>query len=400
MPVTVRVDYADVKSSALRAAQRAIQRIHQVRNAVWGDEGERGAWDESGVVKLGFSWMGCDVIPFSNGAQGLAGSLQKIFFRYDKQQLDCCLVQEGVEKIQELRIQAFCHGDNPEDYHLVPCYLGQFARKFESSETSEEMSGSGNPEKNSKSALLLEMADNRPKPSSVALNQVFHGDREAQTHAESEAKKLTKRWLTWYATEWCSFRSPANARFDFLVEWTDEMRNSGKKPRLWTCEISEIGVSLCGLPVHWRNAAVTNSCFYDSNFLREKPCHLLAVYRDRDLYDLKGEVKLNSPWNRKWDYEKQVWTFWDEATRGWKSKDSENGKEGKILEHGKSQERPVTLKQVSEMQETLEIEDLGEDLKAHLREGEHSEEPGDELNVRKLQELEWKRNGWVNYPKD
>lgn len=84
---------------------------------------------------------------------------------------------------------------------------------------------------------------------------MFKGNRQAQTACEEQARDLTEKWLAWYQTQWNSPGCPAKSRFDYHVCW-----EPNKDPFLWTCEMSECGVSLCGLPIEARNTCLAHSC--------------------------------------------------------------------------------------------------------------------------------------------
>jgi len=93
------------------------------------------------------------------------------------------------------------------------------------------------------------------------LERVFNGHQRAHKYAEEEAMRLVRLWIRWYKAEWTCPRSPANARFDFHLCWNPEEPET--LPKLWTCEVTECGASLCELNISTRNVALINSMFAD-----------------------------------------------------------------------------------------------------------------------------------------
>jgi len=234
VPVTVRVQASEFLNDQDSVVDNTLNALNLLRKQLYGKEAT-----ESGVVKLGFSWMGCDVYQYE-GRTDLKKKLRKILSS-KKQIPTTCMAQDLVEnRIAELRIHAFCTSDHGFHYEIV--YMLLDGPKGDSKDCTGDFKMTGpisiSPEQ--------------------ALVDLWQGNVRAQKKAEDQAKRLTDLWLLWYKTEWTAPRCPANGRFDFHICW-DRIND----PELWTCEVTECGASLCGLNIAARNISITNSIFGD-----------------------------------------------------------------------------------------------------------------------------------------
>ena len=146
----------------------------------------------------------------------------------------------------------------------------------------------------------ITMTSARNLGSDEVLGPVFKNDKAAQDKAEEQAKLLTERWLAWYRSEWGVQGCPNNGRFDFLVSWDPEGKEGGPTdPVLWTCEMTECGASLCGLPIEARNTAIANSCLTTgSGGPKVKPLPWV---------DEKWGVKDDDMWAFMWPHGTSLW---------------------------------------------------------------------------------------------
>ncbi|CAD7950554.1 unnamed protein product [Amoebophrya sp. A120] len=340
--------------------QILVQQAHDSPLPPPDDEAVQGTTKEesqmmSGVVKLGFSWMGVDVKVW-HGAEDLAKKLESMICCHKGQIATSVIVQELVpDRIAELRIHAF--GVPKESRAVVPTDFVQrremkrlekplvdVKRKLdvlekeneklltrdavavnigkddvvmvpaeddgtvmESYSTGEkkiqelrdqirdmehlfklsgydaaeisncaehnfynvqkEMDLTRNGDFDMKVAYMgiesnvnnagLDMTGHINQTPKQALEAIWGGDGILQAKMEEQAKELTRKWLTWYHSEWPELNCPSNGRFDYHVVWNKETM---KEPELWVCEITECGASLCGLPIQARNTAIVNSC--------------------------------------------------------------------------------------------------------------------------------------------
>eukprot|EP00397_Hematodinium_sp_SG-2012_P016465 GEMP01016798.1.p1 GENE.GEMP01016798.1~~GEMP01016798.1.p1 ORF type:complete len:370 (+),score=100.25 GEMP01016798.1:537-1646(+) len=240
VPVSVRVHASEVLRDPEEAARNSLAALNSLRKMLW----NKGPSD-GGVIKLGFSWMGKDVLPY-RGESELRNKLVEIFSKM-QQIPTSCFVQEFVDsRIVELRIHSFCDGDRTFRNEIRYMALNE-GGTMEDGEVFDMTS-----------AISLSSVD--------ALRQVWGGNGAAQEHAEKEARRLVDCWMSWYKTEWNARRCPANARFDFHVSW-----DKVQMPELWTCEVTECGASLCGLNIDARNIALTN-CFFADRMCAEEGC--------------------------------------------------------------------------------------------------------------------------------
>ena len=91
VPATVKVQFADVRTDAKAAAERAIESLLFIRARM--DDasnmlGSVGPKSFCGVAKLGFSWQGDDVLPFV-GIDNLTRVFQRLLNQPGSEQLHC-----------------------------------------------------------------------------------------------------------------------------------------------------------------------------------------------------------------------------------------------------------------------------------------------------------------------
>mmetsp|Transcript_117217 Transcript_117217/g.343323 ORF Transcript_117217/g.343323 Transcript_117217/m.343323 type:complete len:890 (-) Transcript_117217:169-2838(-) len=238
VPPTTRVHYAEFLRDARKAAVRALQSIMRLRRTVWGKSDV--SFDSfRGVVKLGFSWCGSDVLPFQ-GLHSLVTNLRKLF-ESEGTENNTCLVQEMVPGVVgEHRI--LCLYDKSTDsFHREALWMENI--KESSAQVKHNVSSLDVAEFKAASSINM-------KPEAVT-KQCFEGDRFAMRLAEADAMQLVDRWLRWYRTE--SPDPPQCTRIDFLVTHAGPGR-----AEVWTCEVGECGASLCSVEVHGRNLAALN----------------------------------------------------------------------------------------------------------------------------------------------
>merc|ERR1712137_682472 len=186
-----------------------------------------------GVVKLGFSWMGEDVRPFT-GAADLVKVLRQFLEGAPEEAV--CLVQERVEDVGcELRF--VCSRDLATGSDAVMKNLVRMKNQPSRHGSDDTFS----------------MASHNSMTATECAEQVFGGDSAALEAAEKEAERLTDLWLQWFKEQ--DHGVPASFRLDFLCD---------SKGKLSTVEICECGGSLCGLSANTRAAACLNDCMKGS----------------------------------------------------------------------------------------------------------------------------------------
>jgi len=243
VPATTRVHYAEFAEDSEGTAARAIDCLLELRQSVPGRRFENPdlkAEELRGVVKLGFSWMGDDVLPFS-GVQSLIKVLKQLFEQPGSNQITC-LVQEMVpDVVCEQRLLCFHDAFRGEFVkERIWCRMkakGQVAR--------QHRQFCDVPEFALTSAVFVS--------EDVALEEFFGGSKATMRKAEEDADALSEHWLCWFSTE-CP-EPPQVTRMDFLVS---RCQATGKTS-VWTCELGECGASLCAVDVNARNAASLNS---------------------------------------------------------------------------------------------------------------------------------------------
>eukprot|EP00928_Gymnodinium_smaydae_P002177 TRINITY_DN10767_c0_g2_i2.p1 TRINITY_DN10767_c0_g2~~TRINITY_DN10767_c0_g2_i2.p1 ORF type:complete len:552 (+),score=131.03 TRINITY_DN10767_c0_g2_i2:73-1728(+) len=220
VPKTVSVTSKDFDADSFKVAERALLELYGA-----GDLAAR-----RGVAKLGFSWMGEDVRPFT-GPTELVKALSTLFDGCPPDAM--CLVQERVENVVcELRF--VCSRDRAAGEDAVKRDLVRMRMH--------------NP-RHSDATFALTSA--HTMGFEEAAECAFVGKREALEAAEKEADRLADLWFQWLKEE--GHGVPANLRLDFLVALAPEVK-------LWTVEVCESGGSLCGLSPAVRAAALLNEC--------------------------------------------------------------------------------------------------------------------------------------------
>lgn len=239
VPPTVRVHYAEFLRDSRKTARRALESIMLIRRTVWG-KSDVSAESFRGVVKLGFSWCGSDVLPFQ-GMHSLITNLRKLF-ENELCENATCLVQEMVPGVV---------GE-----HRILCLYDKFSNTFHKEalwiENVKESSAQVKHNVSCLDVAEFKMASSITMRIDVATKQCFEGDRFAMRLAEQDALHLVDCWLRWYRTE-CP-EPPQCTRIDFMVTHPGPGRAD-----VWTCEVGECGASLCSVEVHGRNIASLNS---------------------------------------------------------------------------------------------------------------------------------------------
>jgi len=269
IPASVRIYASEWLDDEDETIDNALYALNQVRRNLW-DKGPC----TSGVVKLGFSWMGQDVVKF-NSRDDFREKLRVIFGTVN-QIPTSCFVQDFVEnRIVELRIHAFADSERGFSYEMAYILLINLEEEEHMTETvvqqDEGSTSSCTDEVKAHNGDSMHTDDCFMTTGvevvtlEAATSQIWKGDVKAQQIAEAEARTLADRWLAWYQVEWTSRRCPANARFDFHVCW-DGVNN----PELWTCEVTECGAWLCGFNLERRNVAVINSMFSDKKCVEDE----------------------------------------------------------------------------------------------------------------------------------
>eukprot|EP00392_Amoebophrya_sp_AT5.2_P012590 g12697.t1 len=343
VPATTRVFFHDVARNPLAAARGAITSLGRIKGG--GTKNKKNVLPpRSGVVKLPFSWCGADVMKW-DGEEDLARKLVAIFSEPNDrtrtattgadlltQPIDfsqhrvavqtSCLVQELVfDRLGEVRVVAFaCNLKSGYDLRTryMPlrgssCAPGAAPRTAGAPAASDAVEGEcRQPPDTPRNAFDLTGA--RALSQQQAVTEMFGGDETACAWVDQRVKDLASAFLsTWYAAHWSQFGAgcPAFARFDFLLSsdgGVGEAEGEGDRHgslQLWLCELSELGVSLCSLPVEARNTAVANSCLLDFE------------WNEKTMAEMKIEP-LPWVWDVKNDElpEKNGWILWEAQTVG------------------------------------------------------------------------------------
>eukprot|EP00747_Dinoflagellata_sp_TGD_P207978 gnl/TRDRNA2_/TRDRNA2_81505_c0_seq1.p1 gnl/TRDRNA2_/TRDRNA2_81505_c0~~gnl/TRDRNA2_/TRDRNA2_81505_c0_seq1.p1 ORF type:complete len:929 (+),score=143.69 gnl/TRDRNA2_/TRDRNA2_81505_c0_seq1:33-2789(+) len=233
VPPTTRVHYAEFRRNGEKAALRALDVLMGLRKAIWGKESV--SFDKfRGVVKLGFSWGGLDVLPFQ-GVKSLMYNLTRLFESKSCEN-NVCLVQEMVpDVVAEHRV--VCFWDKRNCRHVKePVWM-----------ISTKPPGKWDVNE-------FKLASSTVCQRGTEARHFFGGDRYLQVEAEKQADRLVDLWLLWYRTE--SPNPPQVTRIDFLVSWAGAGAN---QIHVWTCEVGECGASLCSIEVDGRNLASLNT---------------------------------------------------------------------------------------------------------------------------------------------
>mmetsp|Transcript_36505 Transcript_36505/g.87780 ORF Transcript_36505/g.87780 Transcript_36505/m.87780 type:complete len:561 (+) Transcript_36505:54-1736(+) len=236
VPPSVRLMSGDCRSGYDAAVSRAYRVLAE--SIVDAGMGAAGAPVE-GVMKAGFSWMGQDVTCFA-GEQELREKARKMLKLGSLDAtVQCIYLQHKVNKLVELR--RICFYDRAADQYQVHT-------RYMVVENRQNWD--------------FAMTSAKTYTEDEALEVVFRGNPGAKAEAERQAAELGQHWLQWMQRETGS--KAAFARLDFLVEvdFPGEAHQEAAV-KVWTCEVTEIGGSLCGLTDNARNAAVLSSCFTD-----------------------------------------------------------------------------------------------------------------------------------------
>jgi len=247
VPLTVRLDMAKWDADQRAAAEDAIAELQRLRAA---SPGGRAPAEGTfrGVAKLGFSWMGADVRPFT-GAAELVSALRHLL--EGAQRDTVCLVQERIEDVAcELRF--LCCQDlaqGPEAVKKEILWMKLHAPQHNSDET-------------------FHLTSHQTMGAQEAADYAFCGSMEALRDAEKKAAGLADLWLQWFRQE--GYGTPATCRLDFLVS-VPARRRGRPEASVWTVELCECGGSLCGLLPHGRTTACLNACLAGSASLPPQP---------------------------------------------------------------------------------------------------------------------------------
>lgn len=240
VPPTTRIHYAEFKRDSHKAAEKALDVLMRLRKRLW--NWERVHFEDfKGVVKLGFSWCGSDVLPF-HGLNSLVSNVRKI-----SENRECentvCLVQEMILGVV---------GE-----HRILCMYDRDAGRFwKESVWMESMRPCSADLKHDIPCVdvpeFIVAGAKFIRPGSVAAS-CFQLEEAAKSLAEQKADRVVDLWLQqWYRTE--STEPPHCTRIDFLATHP----NHGEVD-IWTCEVGECGASLCGVEVHGRNLCALNN---------------------------------------------------------------------------------------------------------------------------------------------
>jgi hypothetical protein len=227
---TVKVDMARWQADPEAAVEELITDLKGM-----GDQSRSGIDSASyrGVAKLGFSWMGEDVLPFT-GPKDLLKVLSQHLENSTPETV--CLVQQRVEDVTcELRL--VCCRDLANGPEAVKMEIVRMRLK---------------PPRHNDQTFSLTGAITMSKEEATQV--AFRGNVEMMEEAEREVFRLGHLWLAWLRDE--GYGVPSSCRLDFLVT----VPKGAARPEVWTVELCENGGSLCGLTHHARTAATLNEC--------------------------------------------------------------------------------------------------------------------------------------------
>jgi len=234
---TVLVDGERWEADPYLAADDAIKELRALREA---QPSEAGPVTDPyrGVAKLGFSWMGQDVKPFT-GAAELVKVLRQLLDGAPKGAV--CLVQERLES-SACELRFICCRDLATGKDEVQRELVRMSLK---------------PPMNSADETFA-LTGHTTMTAAEATQVAFRGNAQALAQAEEQAGRLADLWLQWFRDS--GYGTPASCRLDFLVAVTEGRATGSLDVRVWTVELCECGGSLCGIQVGPRTAAVLNEC--------------------------------------------------------------------------------------------------------------------------------------------
>lgn len=233
VPPTVMVNLESWKAAPEQAVKDIISELRTM-------DGVRGSDDTyRGVVKLGFSWMGEDVLPFTGPTQ-MAQALTQLL---DGASTDCvCLVQKRVENVA-CELRTICCRDLASGPQAMKMELARMEmRRPRHSDESFALTGH----------IAMTATEARDK--------CFKGDAKALQAAEKEVWRLTDLWLAYLREE--GFDIQPSCRLDFMVA---PSTTPGGTPEVWTVEVCENGGAIGGYKHHPRTAATLNSCLSSSS---------------------------------------------------------------------------------------------------------------------------------------
>jgi hypothetical protein len=207
-----------------------------------GDQAQKEIDDESyrGVAKLGFSWMGEDVRPFT-GVTQLKQALAELLDGVDSGAV--CLVQKRIEAVScELRL--ICCRDMAAGPEAMKIELARMRMRPPRHASDKTFALTGH--------ITMTEAE--------AREVAFKGNAQALEAAEREVWRLGRLWLAYLRDE--GFGVPTSCRLDFLVV---PPQTADGLPEVWTVELCESGGALCGFTHHARTAAAFNACFREQD---------------------------------------------------------------------------------------------------------------------------------------
>ncbi|CAK9082020.1 unnamed protein product [Durusdinium trenchii] len=233
IPPTTAVSREELSLDAEAAASTAIRKLQELRKQRGGTPASKE--DYRGVAKLGFAWMGEEVLPFT-GEAALTKALKKLLDGSIPEAH--CLVQERVEDVC-CEMRAYCCQD---------AERGTYAIKL--------LNMRMRPPKHQHQAwdASFAMADHRTMTSDELAQQCFAGDRKIVENIEAEVKRLAYLWLEWLR----NYSPPSVVRIDFMISQRKDLTGSSGAFQVHTCELTECGGATCGLQVTPRTVAVLN----------------------------------------------------------------------------------------------------------------------------------------------
>lgn len=283
-PKTVQLDMVQWNEDPEAAAEKALLELQ--RQCTRTPDCQSPSSDSfRGVAKLGFSWMGEDVLPFT-GAAGLLPVLHR-HLEGGAQQDAVCLIQERIENVV-CEIRFVCIHDRARGEDVVTRELVRMRQ---------------HPPRHS-SDNTFALASHQTMTPQEAVEQAFFGSWEALQVAEKEAEQLAELWLRWFRDE--GHGTPTACRLDFLVAARRPDVAGGPVPvEVWTVELGECGSSLCGL--HWgaRTVACLNECLSEAADRPPEPLPALhvgphprtdAVVNDRPVLGIAGLLRVLQSW--------------------------------------------------------------------------------------------------------
>ena len=298
VPISVNVNWCDLKQNPLAAAHNALSTMRRLKRELYPAENSD---INEGVVKLGFSWAGIDIMKWTE-VEGLAEKMMEIVEKCTRQKGTQIIVQELVyNRLAELRVHLFalpqseiCKASGEVKTHhfeivYVPLYKSGDL-EMTHSQSANYQSGIQSPE--------------------TALWTIYRGQKELQIDTELNAKKVVSKWMQWYSSMWTEPNVPPHARFDFHM--SQEFKGGRENIRLFTCEVSECGVSLNLLHIECRNVSVANSCLDIS----EHSEFALTFGSVPKLLNFPGAIRTREKYLRyKGDPVKEGYTDWDRVVQ-------------------------------------------------------------------------------------